>query len=283
MALTLGRPRRLDGDMDPVLSRPGSDGKQSRPLIVVSTSELRRGGVVQIAESEPARHEMVLGLRYLQAIEAGGGIPVVVAPMSSGGLDALLDRADALCLSGGPDLDPAGYGAQRSCRVGPTEPQLDAFEIGLVRAADKRELPILAICRGMQVLNVARGGTLHQHLPEVVGESISHRQRLAGHVPTHPVTVSPDSRLGQIVGSTCQVNSFHHQGIDRLGEGLAQTGCAADGTVESVEGEGRDFVIGVQWHAEGLTGRPEQASLFTAFVAAARDRHRGALALIRAA
>jgi len=269
--------------MDAVLSCSGSDATQPRPLIVVSTSELRRGGVVQVAESEPARHEMVLGLRYLQAIEAGGGIPVVAAPMSSEGLDALLDRADALCLSGGPDLDPAGYGAGRSCRVGPTEPQLDAFEIGLVRAADKRGLPILAICRGMQVLNVARGGTLHQHLPEVVGDSIGHRQRLPGHVPTHTVTVSPDSRLGQIVGSGCQVNSFHHQGIQRLGEGLVQTGYAADGTVESIEGAGSDFVIGVQWHAEGLAGRPEQASLFAAFVAAARDRHRGDLALVRAA
>jgi putative glutamine amidotransferase len=266
-----------------VLSSAGPETAQPRPLIVVSTSELRRGGVVQVAESEPARHEMVLGLRYLQAIEAAGGIPVVAAPMPSAGLEALLDRADAVCLSGGPDLDPAGYGAQRSCRVGPTEPQLDAFEIDLVRAADARRLPILAICRGMQVLNVARGGTLHQHLPDVVGESIGHRQRLAGHVPTHPVSISAESRLARIVGSSCQVNSFHHQGIERLGDGLVQTGCAPDGTVESVEGEDRDFVIGVQWHAEGLTGRPEQALLFTAFVAAARDRHRGDLALVRAA
>jgi putative glutamine amidotransferase len=283
MALRFRRPERFNSRIDALLSSAGSEAGQSRPLIVVSTSELRRGGVVQVAESEPARHEMVLGLRYLQAIEAAGGIPVVAAPMPSAGLEALLDRADAVCLSGGPDLDPAGYGAQRSCRVGPTEPQLDAFEIELVRAADARRLPILAICRGMQVLNVARGGTLHQHLPAVVGESIGHRQRLPGHVPTHPVSVFPDSRLGRIVGSSCQVNSFHHQGIERLGDGLVQTGCAPDGTVESVEGEDRDFVIGVQWHAEGLTGRPEQASLFTAFVAAARDRQRGDLALVRAA
>ncbi len=206
---------------DPVLSSSRPEAEQYRPLIVVSTSELRRGGGAQIAESEPARHEMVLGLRYLQAIEAAGGIPVVAAPMPSASLEALLDRADAVCLSGGPDLDPAGYGAQRSYRVGPTEPRLDAFEIELVRAADQRQLPTLAICRGMQVLNVARGGTLHQHLPEVVGELIGHRQRLPGHVPTHPVTVSPDSRLGQIVGSSCQVNSFHHQGIERLGERLS--------------------------------------------------------------
>lgn len=236
-----------------------------------------------MAESEPPRHEMVLGLRYLQAIEAAGGIPVVAAPMPAASLAALLDRADGLCLSGGPDLDPAGYGAERSCRVGPTEPRLDAFEIALVRAADARGLPILAICRGMQVLNVARGGTLHQHLPEVVGESIGHRQHLPGHVATHTVTVMPDSRLGAIVGGECQVNSFHHQGIAELGEELIPTATAPDGTIESVEGTDRGFVIGVQWHAEGLAGRPEQAALFAAFVTAARDRRGGELMLARAA
>ena len=239
---------------------------------------------MQVAESEPPRHEMVLGLRYLQAIEAAGGIPVVAAPMPSGGLAALLDRADGICLSGGPDIDPAGYGAERSCRVGPTEPQLDAFEVDLVRAADERGLPILAICRGMQVLNVARGGTLHQHLPEVVGETIGHRQHLPGHITTHPVEVRSSSRLAAIIGAgDRQVNSFHHQGVDRLGTGLVTTSVAPDGTVESIEGQDRDFVIGVQWHAEGLTMRPEQASLFAAFVTAAGARRPGAVGWAQAA
>jgi putative glutamine amidotransferase len=257
--------------------------ERGRPLIVVSTSELRRGGMVYVAESEPPRHEMVLGLRYLQAIEAAGGTPVVAAPMASMSLDSLLAHADGVCLSGGPDVDPKGYGAERHFRVGPTEPQLDAFELELVRAADARQLPILAICRGMQVLNVARGGTLHQHLPDVVGDSITHRQRLPGHVPTHPVEVSSESLLGQIVGGSCHVNSFHHQGVAQLGEGLVETGRAPDGTIESVESRDRKFVIGVQWHAEGLTARPEQTSLFRAFVAAARDRDCGDLELAQAA
>ncbi len=269
MALRFRRPARLNLGIDAVVTSSGPAGELSRPLIVVSTSELRRGGMVQVAESEPPRHEMVLGLRYLQAIEAAGGVPVVAAPMPGASLEALLDRADGICLSGGPDLDPAGYGAPRSRRVGPTEPRLDAFEIELVHAADARHLPILAICRGMQVLNVARGGTLHQHLPEVVGETIGHRQHLPAHVTTHPVTIESASRLGRIVGDICQVNSFHHQGVQRLGESLVRTGRAPDGTIESVEGEDGEFVIGVQWHAEGLTGRPEQASLFAAFVAAA--------------
>ena len=273
----------MNGDIDTVSPSPSPGAERARPLIVVSTSELRRGGMVHVAESEPPRHEMVLGLRYLQAIEAGGGAPVVAAPMATMSLNALLARADGVCLSGGPDVDPKGYGAERQFRIGPTEPQLDAFELELVRAADARQLPILAICRGMQVLNVARGGTLHQHLPDVVGETISHRQHLPGRVPTHPVEVVTESRLGQIVGNHCQVNSFHHQGVNELGEGLVQTSHAPDGTIESVESHDRAFVIGVQWHAEGLTARPEQASLFEAFVAAARDRARGDLALAQAA
>jgi len=269
--------------MEPASSSPSASAERARPLIVISTSELRRGGMVHVAESEPPRHEMVLGMRYLRAIEAAGGAPVVAAPMGSTSLAALLARADGVCRSGGPDLDPKGYGAERHFRIGPTEPQLDAFELELVRAADDRRLPILAICRGMQVLNVARGGTLHQHLPDVVGDSITHRQHLPGRVPTHAVQVSTDSRLSGIVGQHCHVNSFHHQGVAELGEGLVETAHAPDGTIESVESRDREFVIGVQWHAEGLTARPEQASLFQAFVAAARDRDGSDLELAQAA
>ncbi|MGB9185179.1 MAG: gamma-glutamyl-gamma-aminobutyrate hydrolase family protein [Solirubrobacteraceae bacterium] len=269
--------------MEPASSSPSASAERARPLIVVSTSELRRGSMVHVAESEPPRHEMVLGLRYLRAIEAAGGAPVVAAPMGSTSLAALLARADGVCLSGGPDLDPKGYGAQRHFRIGPTEPQLDAFELELVRAADELRLPILAICRGMQVLNVARGGTLHQHLPDVVGDSITHRQHLPGRVPTHPVEISTNSRLGEIVGLRCHVNSFHHQAVAELGQDLAETAHAPDGTIESVESRDREFVIGVQWHAEALTARPEQASLFQAFVAAARDRDGSDLDLAQAA
>ncbi|HET9105124.1 MAG TPA: gamma-glutamyl-gamma-aminobutyrate hydrolase family protein [Solirubrobacteraceae bacterium] len=284
MALSGPRADRFNNRIDPRASTPGRTAAPPAPLIVVSTSELRRGGVIQTAESEPPRHEMVLGLRYLQAIEAAGGIPVVAAPMPTDGLGSLLDRADGICLSGGPDIDPSGYGAERSCRVGPTEPQLDAFEVELVRAAEERGLPIFAICRGMQVLNVARGGTLHQHLPEVVGETIGHRQHLPGHITSHAVDVGGGSRLAEIMGAgRRQVNSFHHQGVDRLGAGLIATSTAPDGTIESVESPDHKFVIGVQWHVEGLTARPEHASLFAAFVAAAAHGRRGGLGLVQAA
>ena len=134
-------------------------------------------------------------------------------------------------------------------------------------AADARGLPILAICRGMQVLNVARGGTLHQHLPDVVGDAICHRQSEPGSVVTHWVTLERASRLGQILGrGRAKVNSFHHQAVAELGADLAITGRASDGTVESLEATDREFVVGVQWHAECLSDRDTHLAVFEAFV-----------------
>ncbi len=130
---------------------------------------------------------------------------------------------------------------------------------------------MLGICRGLQALNVARGGTLHQHLPDVTDGSIDHRQSDPGHVATHDVRIEPGSRLAGILGTTAtRVNSFHHQAIARLGDGLdVPSPPAPDGTIEAVEGEGERFVLGVQWHAEGLVGRAEHLALFQTLVDAA--------------
>ncbi len=136
-----------------------------RPLIGVTTSELRAYATGTLRRhGEPPLPEMALGMTYLRAIDGAGGMPVVLPPL--GDAEALLERLDGVCLSGGPDLDPDAYGApERHAELGPTEPGLDAFELALARAADERGLPLLGICRGAQTLNVARGGTLHQHLP----------------------------------------------------------------------------------------------------------------------
>ncbi len=210
---------------------------------------------------------MALGLSYLQALEAAGAIPLVVPPLSAPLVSALLDRVDGLCLSGGPDLDPEAYHERRHEQTGPVEPHLDQFELELVRAADQRGMPILAICRGLQLLNIARGGSLHQHLPELVGEGVNHRQPQPGAEPTHSVALSGTSQLADILGrDQIEVNSFHHQGVARLGDGLMITGRACDGTVEALEAADREFVLGVQWHAECLVQRPEHAALFTTFV-----------------
>jgi putative glutamine amidotransferase len=223
-------------------------------------------------EGEPPQQEMALGLRYMQAIEAAGAIPVVVPPLSRANVEDLLSQVDGLCLSGGPDLDPASYGHHRDAQTGPSERHLDDFELRLARAADAQQLPILAICRGMQVLNVSRGGTLHQHLPDVVGTDIGHRQQAAGARATHWVTLEPSGSIARIAQRRrMKVNSFHHQAVDELGSGLIATSRAMDGTIESIEALDRDFVIGVQWHAECLAQRPCQAALFRAFVDAARE------------
>ena len=253
------------------------DAPADRPLIAVTTSEVRRSETVSpTPEGEPPSHEMALGLKYLKALEAAGAIPLVVPPLGPELAVALLERVDGICLSGGPDLDPRNYGGDLDPATGPVESALDEFELALTRAADAQGLPILAICRGMQLLNVARGGTLHQHLPDLVSGEIDHRQTAPGTQPTHAVALADHTHVAQVLRiDRAEVNSFHHQAVDRLGDGLLVAGRAPDGTVEAIEATDRDFVLGVQWHAESLTARTEQAALFEAFVVAARHRRAG--------
>jgi putative glutamine amidotransferase len=268
----------MEGSRTPPARLPGTGADPGeRPLIGVTTSEMRVADrVEQTPEGEPPRPEMALGLAYLRAIEQAGGLPVVMPPLALDAVEPLLKKLAGVCLSGGPDLDPSAYRARRHPRLGPTEPELDMFELQLARRADARELPILAVCRGAQALNVARGGTLHQHLPDRAAVSLEHRQTARSDEPTHEVEVAPGSDLAQLLGDRrTRVNSFHHQAVAGLGRGLRTTAWAPDGVVEAVEAPGRDFVLGVQWHAECLTARPEQAAIFTGFVDAARRYARG--------
>ena len=240
-----------------------------RPLIGISTSELRSSpGDREAQQADPRRRELALGLKYLDAVERVGGVPVILAPIPPEALDALLDRLSGIVLSGGPDLHPAAYGQDEHPDLGPTEQDLDAFEISLARRADARRLPTLGVCRGAQVLNVARGGTLHQHLP-------GHRQSEPGDQTTHEVRLGARSAVSSLLGRTAlDVNSFHHQAVDRLGDGLRVAGRSDDGVVEAIEDPGRDFVIGVQWHAECLVDDGDHRRLFAALVDAARLRDR---------
>jgi putative glutamine amidotransferase len=250
----------------------GAGRDRPRPLIGVTTSEVRRAETVEpTPEGEPPRHEMALGLTYLRAIEATGGMPVVIPPLRMDLIEPLLDQVAGICLSGGPDLHPDAYGQQPDRHLGPTEPDLDRFELAIASAADQRDLPILAICRGTQALNVVRGGTLVQHLPDrFAGDGTVHRQHNPGNEPSHHVGLDPGSRLAAIVDAAkLEVNSFHHQAIDRLGRDLVATGWAPDGTVEAIEDPSRRFVLGVQWHAELLVDRSEERDLFRGFVEAA--------------
>jgi len=246
-------------------------------LIGVTTSELRLAKQVRRRpHGEPAGVEMALGLPYLRAIERAGGLPVVLPPLDLDRISPLLDRLSGVLLSGGPDLDPGAYGRAAHPELGDTEPQLDLFEVQLAREADTRGLPILGICRGAQALNVARGGTLHQHLPEVTDGSITHRQRQPGTQVTHEVRVAPRSGLAEVVGrARIAVNSFHHQSVDRLGRRLRAVAWSDDGIIEGIEGWGRSLLLGVQWHAEALVDDPAQLALFRRLVTASEERERG--------
>jgi putative glutamine amidotransferase len=240
-----------------------------RPLIGVTTSELRPGTLATLQRAgAPPHPEIMLGGSYLRAIDAAGGIPVILGPVDLAAVPGLVERLDGICLAGGPDLDPIAYGATtRHPLLGTTQPGVDAFELAVARAADASGLPLLGICRGAQALNVARGGTLHQHVD-------GHRQTEIATSPTQRVTVAPDSLLATVTGAdeALEVNTFHHQAVDVPGAGLRVVAWAPDGTAEAIEDRSRPLLLGVQWHAETLTERPEHGALFAALVQAAGAR-----------
>jgi putative glutamine amidotransferase len=192
---------------------------------------------------------------YARAVHRAGGLAMVLPPYDSDALAGaplgeLLGRLDGLILAGGSDVDPACYGAEREPETGPTWPERDAFELALTRAALERGTPVLGICRGMQLLNVALGGTLHQHLPAEVGHS--DHLHTPGFYGDHQVRLEPGSLAARAAGAErLAVKSHHHQGLDRIGEGLAVTGWAVDDdAVEAVELPGGDYALGVLWHPE---------------------------------
>jgi len=247
----------------------------SKPMIGVTVSEIRaKEDAQRVRHGEPTQTEMTLGLAYMRAIERAGGLPVALPPLKNENVEPLLDQLSGLLLTGGPDLDPACYGAEPHPELGPIDHDVDVFEVALCRQADRRGMPILGICRGAQVLNVARQGSLIQHLPEILSSgAIEHRQVEPGDRTTHVVQVAPDSGLAQTTGGgPVDVNSFHHQAIDRLGLGLRAVAWAQDGVIEAIEADeeqGGHFVLGVQWHAETLIEEAEQLALFERLVAAA--------------
>jgi putative glutamine amidotransferase len=254
-----------DSNPAPVAARP------PRAIIGLSTSEMRDPTRVYLdPNGDPPQQELALGLTYPEAIRRAGAVPVVIPPLDVDSIEPLLDGLCGLCLSGGPDLHPSIYGAEPSPLLGPTEPHLDVFEVALVRAAEAREMPVLAICRGLQVLNVARGGSLIQDLPSERPSGVTHRQGDVGWVATHGVRLEQGSLVAGYLGETeIRVNSFHHQAVDRLGSGLRAVGWAEDGTVEAIEATDRRFTLAVQWHAESMVRSPEQERLLSAFARAA--------------
>jgi putative glutamine amidotransferase len=214
------------------------------------------------------------GLRvdYVRSVEQAGGVPVALPPAAAHAALLLAGRLDGLVLSGGGDLDPAHFGAPRHPRLGRVDARRDAFELALVRAALERDLPLLAICRGQQLLNVARGGTLLQDIPSELEGAGEHDGKRPRSRCSHDVQLLPHSRLRSILGrDTLAVNSFHHQAVDRLGDGVhVSARCPADGVIEAVEMPSQRFVVGVQWHPELMPHSSVQMSFFRALVTACR-------------
>ena len=209
---------------------------------------------------------------YVRAIERAGARALLVPP-STDGIEETLDALDGLVFSGGADVDPETYGADAHDETNGTRPERDAGELALLKAALARDMPVLAVCRGFQILNVARGGDLEQHVPDRVG-SETHRE-VKGVFSEHGVRVEGDSRLGSLLGDEVSgVKSHHHQGVGEVGEGLREVAWADDGTVEGLEDPDRRFALGVLWHPEA----GDDARLFEALVteaAAYRKERRG--------
>jgi len=229
----------------------------SRPVIGITTylTPARFGAWEEEAALIPAA--------YVNAIEAAGGRPLLVPP-STEAIEETLDRLDGLLFSGGSDLDPELYGQEAHPETNGIVPERDRAEIALLRAALERDMPVLAVCRGSQVLNVALGGDLVQHLPEIVGDE--KHKHTPGEFADHDVDLVTGTRVQEILGDHAPVKSHHHQGYGNIGDGLREAARAEDGTIEALEDPSRRFAMGVLWHPEA----GEDFALFEALVAEAR-------------
>ncbi len=230
-----------------------------RPLIGISS--YARGGT-RLSFSVPCE--------YVDAIRRAGGVPVVLPPVL-GPVREALDAIAALILPGGGDIHPERYGGdEHDANYGHCH-ERDHFELGLVRAALDRDMPVMCVCRGMQVLNVALGGDLIAHIPDVFGARVVHRTPDVQATP-HPVRIAPDSHLARVYrGTSVTVQSVHHQAVGRLGEGLRAVAWADDGVVEGIESARHDFVVAVQWHPElDVPGDDSPYGLFDELVARSR-------------
>lgn len=231
-----------------------------RPIIGITTyAEQARFGVWDVPTA-------LTPMAYVNAVVRADGRPLLVPP-SEEAVDETLDALDGLLFSGGSDLDPSAYDAEAHPQTNNTRPERDRGELALAAGALARDMPVLAVCRGMEILNVARGGDLVQHLPDMVGHE-DHRHT-PGVFGDHEVDLKAGSRVCRLLGDRAPVKSHHHQGVGRLGEGLVETAWAEDGTIEALEDPSRRFALGVLWHPE----QGEDFALFKELVEEARKYH----------
>jgi putative glutamine amidotransferase len=233
-----------------------------RPLIGISTDivSARYGAWEEVSALVP--------LDYVRSVEQAGGRPLLVPP-SNDGVEDTLDVLDGVIFSGGSDLDPGTYGQDPHPETKGVVEHRDRAELALLQAALARDMPVLAVCRGSQVLNVALGGDLEQHLPDRLGHE-GHKE-VSGTFSEHAVESVPGTTLAPLIDGGPPVKSHHHQGYGRLGEGLVEAARAEDGTVEAIEDPSRRFTVGVLWHPE----EGDDRSLFEELVKQARRYRAG--------
>jgi putative glutamine amidotransferase len=232
----------------------------------------RIGVTMDVGVLDEGRKVWELPADYARAVVQAGGLPVLLAPTGDAEVRAeLIGSVDGLLIPGGNDLDPALYGQALHPKTKLADAERQAFDLAMLKLAEARRMPILGICLGCQVMNVARGGTLHQHLPDVPREreGLLH-SRKGDRSNAHAITVAPETVLEGVirVERTVDCNSRHHQAIDRVGEGLVVSARAPDGVVEAVEDPGYPFWVAVQWHPENLAGTVHER-LFAGLVRAA--------------
>jgi len=233
-----------------------------------------RIGITGITRSVSGTDRTGVNAAYVRSVLRAGGVPLVLSPLLGDKHNAvLLEALDGLVLSGGEDVDPVHYGHAPHPDLGDVDPRRDAFELAIFRDARARGLPVLAICRGIQLVNVAMGGTLWQDIPSERPQALRHAQASHRDDRTHRVDLTPGSRLAEALGgTTCEVNSFHHQSIRDLAPGLAVTGRAPDGEIEGIESaDDGSWLLAVQWHPEEFHhhGAAPDHGLFDALVRAA--------------
>jgi len=233
-----------------------------------------RIGVSGVVRQWDGNERTGVNAAYVRSVLAAGGVPVILSPVLGPSYAArAMDGVDGLVLTGGEDIHPGLYGAEPSPHAYPPSRERDLFEVALFAAARQRELPVLGICRGIQVVNVAMGGTLLQDLPTERPSDIAHDSGSARDARTHGVRLQPGSRAAQAMGATeLRVNSFHHQAVDRLASGLIATGWSEDGLIEAAEAPGEaPWLLTVQWHPEEMHAdvKAPERGLFRALVNAA--------------
>lgn len=228
-----------------------------KPIILMTPS---------ISEDE---RTITLARAYAEALYEAGGLPLLTDYCNLGEVDALVERADGVFLPGGGDIDPQLFGEAPVQGLGIVSPMRDLFELALVKSAMKRSLPIFGICRGAQILNIALGGTVYQDInTQWAAPIFKHQQSMPRQYASHTINIEKDSLLYGLVGkASIGVNSFHHQAVSRLGNGVQIAATSADGVIEAIEYPGVQFCLGVQWHPELMTqAASEQRRIFEAFI-----------------